>query len=294
MIQLIAALQPLVIGTTLIWSARVKLFSRHAAANASRSALVPLIGQQRALPAYRLLGGVELAIGILLVLPPALAVEAAAATVLAVGFTGYLYYARTRTPDASCGCMSSRPTPVSRRSFLRAGLLAVAGLVATLVTADWPGSFATRPVASAGLLLAEMATVVALSPELDDQWLLPVRRLRARLTHPLVGGTGVPLLSSVQQLQQSTAYQRVAAMLTSDVREHWDEGEWRFVGQSARYHGRLATAVFAVPLLRHEPDAVRVAIVDDATGLTVLALGSTVDSSQASDLPARQPQLASR
>jgi hypothetical protein len=300
MIQLIAALQPLVIGAVLIWSARIKLFSRHAASNAGRSALVSLIGQERALPAYRLLGGIELAIGILLVLPPALAVEAAAATTLAVGFTGYLYYAHTRTPDASCGCMSARRTPVSWRSFLRAGFLVVAGLIATTVTADLPRALAAHPMAGTGLLLAEAATVIALSPELDDKWLLPLRRLRARLTHPLVGGTGIPLLSTVQQLQESAAYRQVAALLTSDVREHWDDAEWRFVCQSARYQGRLATAVFAVPLPRYEPDAVRVAIVDDATGVTVLAVESTVepttestiDTSRAPDLPAADPAYA--
>jgi hypothetical protein len=155
-------------------------------------------------------------------------------------------------------------------------------------------------MAGAGLLLAEVATVIALSPELDYKWLLPLRRLRARLTHPLAGGTGVPLLSSVQQLQESTVYRQVAALLTSDVREHWNDAEWRFVCQSARYHGRLATAVFAVPLLRYEPDAVRVAIVDDATGVTVLAVESpvespvesTIDNSEAPDLPAADPAYA--
>jgi hypothetical protein len=292
MIQLIAALQPLMIGAVLIWSARVKLLSRRAASNAGRSALVALIGQRRALPAYRVLGGIELTIGILLVLPPALAVEGAAATALAVGFTGYLCYAHARTPDASCGCMSARRTPVSWRSFVRAGFLVLAGLIASLVTADWPHSFATHPMAGAGLLLAEVATVVALSPELDDEWLLPLRRLRARLMHPLVSGTGVPLLSTVQQLQQSNAYRRVAAMLTSDVREYWDDGQWRFVCQSARYQGRLATAVFAVPLPRYEPPAVRVAIVDEATGVTVLALDSTMDTSETPDRPVANPTYA--
>lgn len=277
MIQLIAALQPLVVGAVLIWSARVKLFSRHAAANASRSALAPLIGERRALPAYRILGGVELAIGVLLVLPPALAVEAGAATALAVGFTGYLYYAHTHVPDASCGCMSNRRTPVSRRSFARSGFLVVAGLFATVVTAGWPHAFAVHPVGGTALLLAELATVVVLSPELDADWLLPLRQLRTRLTHPLMSGTGVPLLSTVQQLQQSSAYREVAAALTSDVREHWDEGEWRFVSQSARYQGRPAVAVFAVPLDRYRPDVVRVAVVDDATGVTAFAAESTVD-----------------
>ncbi|GAB3957201.1 hypothetical protein GCM10027614_71990 [Micromonospora vulcania] len=134
------------------------------------------------------------------------------------------------------------------------------------------------------MLLAELAVVVALSPELDHSWLLPLRRLRARLTHPLRGGSGVPLLATVQQLQLSDAYRRVAPLLRSDVREHWDDGDWRFVGHAARFQGRLVTAVFAVPLVDREPDAVRVAVVDDATGHTLLSLAGTP--------PATGPQLS--
>jgi hypothetical protein len=101
----------------------------------------------------------------------------------------------------------------------------------------------------------------------------------------LAGGTGVPLLSTVQQLQQSAAYRRVAPALTSDVREHWDEQEWRFVSQSVRYQGRAAVAVFAVPLRRYQPEAVRVAVVDDAPGVTVFAAWSTVDGMSTAEVP---------
>ncbi|MEH0829233.1 MauE/DoxX family redox-associated membrane protein, partial [Micromonospora sp. CPCC 205714] len=256
MIDLIAALQTLVLGAVLIWSARVKLFSRRAAAAANRSALVRLLGQDRALPAYRLLGGVELTLGGLLLLPPVLRIEAVAATVLAVGFLGYLTYARRAAPASSCGCLSARAAPVSGRSLARAGLLVTAGALAGLATGGWLPALAGRPVAGAAVLLAELAAVVALSPELDSAWLLPLRRLRARLTHPLRGGSGVPLLATVQQLQLSDAYRQVAPLLRSDVREHWDDGEWRFVGHAARYQGRLVTALFAVPLIDREPDAV--------------------------------------
>ncbi|WP_199733370.1 MauE/DoxX family redox-associated membrane protein [Micromonospora sp. BL4] len=275
MIDLIATLQPLVVGAVLIWSARVKLVSTHAAAAANRSALARLVGQDRALPAYRLLGGMEVTLGGLLLLPPVLRAEALAATVLAVAFLGYLAYARRAAPTSSCGCLSARPTPVSGRSLARAGLLAVAGGLALLATEGWSTALAGRPPAGVGVLLVELAAVVALSPELDHVWLLPLRRLRARLTHPLRGGSGVPLLATVQQLQLSDAYRRVAPLLRSDVREHWDDGDWRFVGHAARYQGRLVTAVFAVPLTDREPDAVRVAVVDNATGHTLLSLAGT-------------------
>ncbi|MFJ8582206.1 MauE/DoxX family redox-associated membrane protein [Micromonospora sp. NPDC093277] len=272
MIELIAALQPLVVGAVLIWSSRVKLFSRHAAAAANRSALVRLLGQRRALPAYRLLGGVELTLGALLLLPPVLRLEAIAATVLAVGFLGYLAYARQAAPTSSCGCLSARSAPVSGRSLGRAALLVAAGALAAVAPAGWPGALSERPLAGTAMLVAELAAVVALSPELDAAWLLPLRRLRARLTHPLRGGSGVPLLATVQQLQLSDVYRRIAPLLRSDVREHWDDGDWRFVGHAARYQGRPVTAVFAVPLADREPDAVRVAVVDDASGQTVLSL----------------------
>ncbi|MEV0810582.1 MauE/DoxX family redox-associated membrane protein [Micromonospora sp. NPDC050200] len=275
MIEVLAALQPLVLGAVLIWSARVKLFSRHAAAAANRSALVRLIGQRRALPAYRLLGGVELTLGALLILPPTLRLEAIAATVLAVGFLSYLTYARRVAPSSSCGCLSAQPIPVSGRSLARAGLLVAAGVLAALASGGWWAALAGRPLPGAAVLLAELAVVVALSPELDATWLLPLRRLRARLTHPLRGGSGLPLLATVQQLQLSDSYRRVAPLLRSDVREHWDDGDWRFVGHAALYQNRPVTAVFAVPLADREPDAVRVAVVDDATGQTLLSLAGT-------------------
>lgn len=284
MIQTIAALQPLLVGAVLIWAARVKLFSRQAPAAAARSALVPLVGERRALAAYRLVGGAELAVGALLVLPPAWSSEAVAATALCGGFAGYLWYARRAAPTSSCGCLSARRAPVSWRGFARSGLLVLAGALAVTAGGHWVGAAVAEPYLAVAVLLAEAAAVVALSPELDASWLLPLRRLRARLTHPLTNGYGVPLLASVQQLQLSGAYRRVAGLLRSDVREHWEQDEWRMVCYAARFQGRAVTAVFAVPRLRHDPAAVQVALVDEATGVTVLHLES-MDGLDLDDLP---------
>ncbi|MGW5672326.1 MauE/DoxX family redox-associated membrane protein, partial [Micromonospora sp. NPDC003776] len=224
---------------------------------------------------YRLLGGVELTVGALLLLPPARLPAAAAAAVLAVGFLGYLTYARRAAPSSSCGCLSARATPVSHRSLARAALLVVAAGLAALAPGGWPAALGARPLAGAALLLAESVLVVALSPELDRIWLLPLRRLRARLTHPLRGGSGLPLLATLQQVQLSDAYRRVAPLLRSDVRDHWDDGDWRFVGHAALFRGRPVTAVFAAPLADQDPDTVRVAVVDDSTGQTLLSLAGT-------------------
>ncbi|GAA1853141.1 MauE/DoxX family redox-associated membrane protein [Asanoa iriomotensis] len=269
---MIAALQAPLVGIVLIWAARFKLFSRHAEASARRSALTRLVGENRALPAYRLLGGAELLIGAALILPPVLRLEGVAATTLTVGFLGYLIYAKRAAPDASCGCLSAATAPVAGRSIARSALLVPASLLAAWSATGWWTELTARPVAGAGLLMAELALVVMLSPELDHRWLLPLRQLWVNVTHPLRGGSGVPLLRSVQQLQQSRVFRRVGNLISSDVREHWDEDEWRMICYSARYQGRPATAVFAVPLRAYEPDSVRVALVDDRAGATLVTL----------------------
>ena len=272
MTRLIAAVQPVLLGGVLIWAAGVKLFGRNAADGARHTALAPLLGTAWALPAYRLVGGVELTIGTLLVLPPALTVKAIAGTGLAAGFLAYLLYARRLAPESSCGCLSSlRTAPVSWRSFARGGLLLVTGLLATRATDYWLGEILTRPFARVAVLV-EAVAVVMLSPELDRIWLVSLRHLRERLPRPFFGGSGVALHSSARQLRQSAAFRRVEGLLHPDVQEHWDEEEWRIVCYGARYQGRPATAAFAVPLLRYDPSAVRVALVDEFAGVILLTV----------------------
>jgi hypothetical protein len=261
-----AALQPLFLGAVLLWAARVKLLGPDAAGNARRSALARLVGERRVVPAFRLVAAAELVVGLALLAPPAQWTESVAAIVLATGFLGYLVYARLAAPDSSCGCLSARRAPVSWRGFARTGVLAGAGALSLWAAPGWPAALAERPLGAAAVLLGEAAVIVALSAEFDTAWLVPLRRLRIRLSHPLAGsGFDVPLQSTVQQLQRSAAYRQVARLLVSDVREHWDEGEWRVLCYTARRDGRDTTAVFAVPRLRYEPDAVRVTLVDEAS-----------------------------
>ncbi|NUT33362.1 MAG: hypothetical protein HOV79_09825 [Hamadaea sp.] len=275
MVAWIGSLQPLLIAAVLLWSARAKLFSRYAEAHARRSALAPLLGENRALPAYRLLGGVEAALAAALLVPGLLLAEAVAAAALSTGFLAYLAYARIKAPDSTCGCMGAQSAPVNGRSFGRAGVLLAAALTALAADGSWLAGLADRPVLGLALLVAEGAAVVAFSPELDRHWLLPLRRLHARITHPLAspGSFDVPLDSTVEQLQRSSAYRELAPSLRSDVREHWDEPGWRILVYSARYAGREGSAVFAVPRLTYAPETVRAAIVD-ATGATLLSLES--------------------
>jgi hypothetical protein len=62
---------------------------------------------------------------------------------------------------------------------------------------------------------------------------------------------------------------RLADALRSDIRDHWDDGDWRFVCYTAEHGETEGLAVFAIPLGQYEPEAVRVAIVDEDTGATL-------------------------
>lgn len=271
MLEWPASVQPLFIGGTLLWSGGLKGFGRSARRSAERSALASLVGEERALPAYRLTGAVELALAAVLLIPPAFFAESAGAAVLGVGFLAYLAYAKIAAPDSSCGCLSKKRMPVTWRSFARAGLMLVAALVGTQAGVWWGRGLTDRPL-TAVLLVAEVVVLVALSPEADRLWLLPLRRLRIRMNHPLAERSfEMPLESSLQQLLASPAYQQVSALIKSGLRESWDEDDMRVLCYTAEYEGRNTTAVFAVPLLHYRPEDVRVALVDESTESTLLA-----------------------
>lgn len=259
MIELFASTQQAVVGVVLLWASWFKLGYAGAPAAARRSALAKLVGKERVVGAYRTVGVVEAVVGLLLVAPPAAAVETYAAVALSVGMLGYLTYAKLAAPDSSCGCLGDKHTPVRGRGFARAGLMVVLAGAATQATTWWPE---TDLLATLGLVVVALAAFVALSPELDHRWLIPLRRWRVRLRHPLANrAVEVPLESTVQQLWRSDAYRSVAEHLTSDLLDHWDEGEWRLLTYAAYTQAGSATAVFAVPRLAYQPDDVRLALV---------------------------------
>jgi hypothetical protein len=250
--------QQAVVGGVLLWASGFKLFKRNASAVARRSALAKLTGRERVAGVYRAVGVVEAVAGLLLLVPPAQAAEAIATAALFAVMLGYLVYGKVKAPDSSCGCLSEKHTPVRGRSFARAGLLLVLSLLAATATGSWLDS----PLATAAVLVVEGAVIVALSPELDNSWLLPLRRWRVRRKHPLAArAVEVPLESTVRQLWKSDAYRSVSEQLTSDLLDHWDEGEWRLLAYAARTPSGPATVVFAVPRLAYAPDTVRVAVV---------------------------------
>lgn len=270
MLQVVAAVQPVLLAGVLVPAAVTKLFGRHAADDVRGTALASMLGTARALPAYRLVGGLELIIGILLLIPPMRVAGAVGGTGLAAAFLCYLWYTRRVAPDSSCGCLrGKRSAPVSWRSFARAGLMFVAGLSGVAGADDWPDAVLTHPLAATAVLTIEAVSVVLLSPELDGIG-RTLRDLRSRLPRPIFGGSGVAVHASVRQLRRSPVYQRAAGLLHSEMQASWDDKEWRILCYSARYRGRPVTAAFAVPLRRDDPATVRLALVDEYAGTTLL------------------------
>jgi hypothetical protein len=256
-------IQPVVVAAVLAFAGWFKVFGRIAAVAARRSALPALVGKDRAFAVYRAVGVTELLVALGLLVS---AFGAVAASVLCAGMLGYLVYVRVAAPQSSCGCLGSAHSRVGWRTFTRTGLLAGLALLSLWANEWWwsiPGPLWM-------VALGEVLAVFALSPELDRYWLLPLRRWRMRVSHPLAGQPfDVPLESTVQQLRKSTAYRSVVELLRSDVLDSWDEDEWRILTFSARRANGPATAVFAVPRLRYDPELVRVVLVADELQATV-------------------------
>jgi hypothetical protein len=237
----------IIIGFALVWAGAFKLLSRKAPLAAAQSGLGRLVGTTHVVKAFRALGALELAVAVSLWVTPIPAIA------LFTGFLGYLGYTRLVAPESSCGCTSARKAPIGWRSFAYTGGLLLVGLV--ILGGVPAGAWVT---AGAALALA------LVNPDLDRFWLIPLRRLKVRLTHPLQEAKTeeTPLLATVQQLQRSELYRSIGAQLRSDVVESWEEGEWRLLRYTVLHEGKQANAIFAVPLLANEPERVRLAIVE--------------------------------
>jgi|GEM_PF-1471355 len=273
MLETIASVQAPLVGIVLLWSASVKLFTRRGRLRSQTTALSKLLGEQRAALAHRGLGGIEALLGLALLTPPLWWPKPAAVIVMAIGFAGYLTYARIHAPESSCGCMSATHVPISWRGFSRAGWLLAAGALGLFANQYWLTALTGEPVVLGTVLALEAALFIALSPEFDGAWLIPLRRLKVKVTKPLGGDTGtIPLDATVTRLHHSDLYRHIAPVLRTDVREHWDEDEHRFIIYGAEYDGVHTTAVFAVPLRSDAPEPIRVALVNEETGETVLQL----------------------
>lgn len=198
---------------------------------------------------------------------PAMTVRAAT-TLLFATAVGALHELRGRRPEASCGCFGDLShTPVNWRVLTRSALLAVAAL--GTVTAG-PLRALTPPTgvwALAGIVMAEVAVLVALSPEIGEVM------VRCGYSEPCALRR-IPVARTLSALRHSTQWRRYRRYLTdTEPGDVWREGCWRYAVFSGVAGGREVDVVFAVYMQPRRP-AIRAAIVDASTdralaGLTV-------------------------
>jgi methylamine utilization protein MauE len=273
-VLLLPELAPLALAVLLGGTGYAKLLGRHTARQAAGTALARLLpGQGTAALALRAVGALELVLAGALLAVPLWPVTAAATAALGAGFAGYLAYAKVTAPQSSCGCASARHTPVTWRSFVRAGLVAAGGAGCAAAQAPWWSAAAHRPVAAAGVVIVFGVILVVTSSELDSRWLLPLRRARVRLFgHPLAGTAGeVPVAATVELLENSLAWQTMAPIVRSALADHWDSDGWRILRYSGAYAGadgpRPVSVVFALDanatLHTVSEPVIRVSVVDE-------------------------------
>ncbi|MFJ3638384.1 MauE/DoxX family redox-associated membrane protein [Streptomyces sp. NPDC090108] len=277
MVSLAVNLAPLPLGVLLALTGAGKAFGRQAARQAAGTVLVRVLNDgRRATAALRATGAAELVVAAGLLAAPGTTVPGLAAAALGLAFLGYLGYARVTAPESSCGCTARDEGPVTWRAFVRAGLVVAGGAAAAGARTSWWQQAAGRPVASAVCLAVVAAALAAVSKDLDELWLVPLRRTRLRvLGHPLGGDRDVevPVAASVELLERSLAWVAAAPVVRSGLIDHWDADGWRFL-RYAGVHGpggaaRPVTVLFAVDARATRDTtaspAVRVTLIDDRT-----------------------------
>ncbi|MCL2552194.1 MAG: hypothetical protein FWE15_02890 [Actinomycetia bacterium] len=278
MIPIVSDLAPLVCGVLLAVTGASKLFGRRTAQLAANTVLVRVLNDgRRAGLALRAVGAAELAVAAALLAVPDTVAPGAATAALGAGFVAYLGYARATAPESSCGCSAKAEGPIGVRSFARAGLVLLGGAVAATASGPWWSEAGRRPGWSVAFVAAAAVLLCAVSADLDHLWLLPLRRLRIRVFgNPLAGAGGgpVPVVASVELLEQSLAWQAASPIVRSALLDHWDDEGWRLLRFAGVYEApgrgaRPVNVLFALDLAASidttASPAVRVSVIDDDT-----------------------------
>ena len=186
---------------------------------------------------------------------PSLVVRCATALLLCTA-AGALYVLRTRRPDAGCGCFGELShTPVTWRVISRSGLLGASALASVgAPPLRMPGSAAQAWLVLAAVA-AELALLVALSPEAGQVM------LRLGHTDPCELRE-VPVARTLAALHASASWRRHRRLITGAVPvDVWREGCWRFVVFPGELADRQLEVVFAVYLSGRRPP-VRMGMLD--------------------------------
>lgn len=207
---------------------------------------------------------------------PALVVRSATVLLFSTA-VGALHVLRDRRPEAGCGCFGELShTPVSLRTIARTALLCVAALSSIEVPPlRMPGS-AGQAWLTLAVVGAEVAALVALSPEVGE--------ILARMSHAdPCELREIPLARTFSALEASTPWRRYRRhLVTERPVDVWREGCWRFMVFPGVLGSRRVEIVFAVYLAgRRAP--VRVGMLDVATSAAEVWHAPTEDSLQASN-----------
>lgn len=217
----------------------------------------------------------ELGLGIGLILTagrfgaglPADAVRAATALLFLIAVGG-LHVLRSRRPGAGCGCFGDlSDSPIGARTITRSVVLCLASAAAVgvppLRSPSWPGQAGITGT----LIVAELAIIAALSPELGAVMVrlgysepCELRRLSIERTVAALRGTA----------QWRRYRHQVSARTPVDV---WREGCWRYLVFPATVDGRAVELVFAVYMKARRPP-VRSAMLDAASGEVLSGAGA--------------------
>jgi len=283
---MIANLQALVIGAVLLWAGGWKIFSPAAETAAIQSALSMLVRQPRATHImYRLIGAAEVAIALLLLLPPHRWWAPRMATGLTAGFVIYLFVARHLAPRRPCGCLGKRATPVSWRSITRAGLLLVGTLVGWAAQHFWLAAVLASPWALMAIV-GEVLLLLGLSPEIGWERIGTVMQRHRQRTRGEEACTtaSLPQTEILRLLHASIPYQQFSPFLAFEIVEQWSEDCWHFISYRARYEGSDALAIFALQVTS-DLYQVRAALVDESARAILASIGPLVHDKARIDDP---------
>ena len=187
---------------------------------------------------------------------------AAAAFFLVAGSA--LVELRSRRPALGCGCFGDLSTrPPGPRSIARAAMLTVAALISLNTPALYLPPRGQGAMLFLGLVIGEVALLVALSPEVGEAL------IRLGYTDPCERRS-LPVARTLAALYRSRLWRRYRSGITAaEPADVWRELCWRYVtfpyrpGEGSARPG--ADIVFAVELKRRRP-AVRAAVVPRVPG----------------------------
>jgi hypothetical protein len=273
----VIALQPLVLGIVFGITGLWKLLVPRSQELVTHSALGAIFGSRAAQRIYQLVAVGEFGVATILLVVPGWAWASRMATARAASFVAYLLISMKVAPSRPCACVGRREVPITWRTIFRAGLICAFSILGWGARESWQATLVSHP-AYLGIAGGQLLLLVAMSPEFtllrSGSAPRPSSEPPTTTNEMDCASALVPMSKTLEQLHSSVAYAKLSDFLHADMLEHWREGCWRFLSFDARFEGRKATAVFAVPV-SNEPHRVRGALVDETDGTILLAMDAS-------------------